>query len=414
MRPTTSLRKPTSLLPISPFSAFLVTFVTVAVIVAVPATAQSSSVFATGLLSPTKIALTPGGELLVAEGGTFTPNTGRLSVLDRDGNRRTLLDGLPSGPEPAGQPQGPSGMAFAPSGRLLFVLLAAGDVTAPGPAPGQDAPNPQGPSSPILSSVLAVRLSTPIEDLASGFTLTLDDHFEISHGRRVTLTNSEGETAGIRLVHDFRDLVRDPVTNVRRFNPFGIALDPRGRVAWVVDSSQDSLERVSLRTDRDVRVLKFDPVPNPLPFGPPLVDPLPFGPPLVDPVPTSVRLFRGGLLVSLETGFPFGQGVAAVLRVDLREGTTEEFIGGLTQALDVLPVRGRGPGTEIFVVELSLDLLSVPPAPGRLLRFTDPAGPPEILADTLAGPTSVAVDPVAGEAFVTEVFTGNVVRVTLP
>lgn len=373
-------------------------------LLATPAVAQSSSVFATGLLSPTKIALTRSGELLVAEGGTFTPNTGRISILDRDGNRRTLLDGLPSAPEPAGQPQGPSGLALAPSGRLLFVAFAAGDVTVPGAAAGQDAPNPQGPSSPILSSVLAVRLSAALEDLASGFSLSLDDHFEISHGRTVVATNTEGETAEIRLVHDFRNLVRDPVTNVRRFNPFGLALDPRGWVGWVVDSSQDSLERVSLRSGRNLRVLDFDPVPNPLPFGPPLVD----------PVPTSVRLFEGDLLVSLETGFPFAQGAASVLRVDVREGTAEAFIEDLTQALDVLPVPTRGGTTDVFVVELSLDLLSFPPAPGRLLRFRDPAGPPEVLADTLAGPTSVAVDPRSGEAFVTEVFTGNVVRVTLP
>lgn len=371
---------------------------------ATPALAQSTSVFATGLLTPTKIALTPGGELLVSEAGTFTPNTGRLSVLDRDGNRRTLLDGLPSGPEPAGQPLGPAVVAFAPSGRLLWVQIAAGDVTVAGAAPGQDAPNPLGPSSPILSSVLSVRLSGPVEDLASGFSLTLDDHFEISHGRRVALTNSEGETARIRLVHDFRDLVRDPVINVRRFNPFGLTLDPRGRVAWVVDASQDSLERVSLLTGRNLRVLEFDPVPNPLPFGPPLVD----------PVPTSVRRFRGDLLVALETGFPFAQGAASVLRVDLRAGSAEPFIEDLTQALDVLPVRARGGATDFFVVELSLDLLSSPPAPGRLLRFRDPAGPPEVLADTLIGPTSVAVDAHTAEAFVTEVFTGNVVRVTLP
>lgn len=373
-------------------------------LLATPAVAQSTSVFATGLLTPTKITFTPGGELVVSEAGTFTPGSGRLSVLDRDGNRRTLLDGLPSGPEPAGSPLGPAVVAFAPSGRLFFLEIAAGDVTVAGAAPGQDAPNPQGPSSPILSSVLTVSLSVPVEDLASGFSLTLDDHFEISHGRTLTLTNSEGETAEIRLLHDFRDLVRDPVINVRRFNPFGMAVGPLGLVAWVVDASQDSLEQVDLPTGRNLRVLEFDPVPNPLPFGPPLVD----------PVPTSVRLFEGDLLVALETGFPFAQGAASVLRVDPSEGTAEPFIEDLTQALDVLPVKTQGGGTDFYVVELSLNLLVFPPAPGRLLRFSDPAGPPLVLADTLIGPTSVAVDAQAGEAFVTEVFTGNVVRVTLP
>ena len=51
---------------------------------------QQISVFATGLKTPTKVRLTPGGNLLVAEGGTG-PNTGRLSILARNGARRALI-----------------------------------------------------------------------------------------------------------------------------------------------------------------------------------------------------------------------------------------------------------------------------------------------------------------------------------
>jgi len=52
--------------------------------------------FATGLLAPSKIIQTPRGNFIVAEGGPQVPNNGRVSIVDEDGNRRTLLDGLPS------------------------------------------------------------------------------------------------------------------------------------------------------------------------------------------------------------------------------------------------------------------------------------------------------------------------------
>src|SRR5688572_18342598 len=96
------------------------------------ASAQSatSSVFATGLKAPIKIITSPKGNLLVAEAG-MGPNTGRISILDLSGNRRTLLDGLPSGfAPPDGAPSGPSGLAFR--GRTLFVVIGSGDTVITG------------------------------------------------------------------------------------------------------------------------------------------------------------------------------------------------------------------------------------------------------------------------------------------
>ena len=55
-------------------------------------TAQSSttSVLATGLKAPTKIIVSPKGNLLVGEAGSG-PNSGRISIIDSvTGNRRTL------------------------------------------------------------------------------------------------------------------------------------------------------------------------------------------------------------------------------------------------------------------------------------------------------------------------------------
>lgn len=66
--------------------------------ISTPASAQSVSVFAGVLKAPSKLVMTPRGNLLVAEGGDG-PNKGRVSLVDRKTRaRRTVLDGLPAGP----------------------------------------------------------------------------------------------------------------------------------------------------------------------------------------------------------------------------------------------------------------------------------------------------------------------------
>ena len=116
---------------------------------------------ATGLKAPMKISLTPGGNLLVCEAGTG-PNTGRLSLVKRDGTRITVLDGLPSGLSAVGEnaPSGPSGIEQL--GDAWYLSIGAGDESLPGAAPGLEIANPN-PSSPILSSVLRLRFSASID-----------------------------------------------------------------------------------------------------------------------------------------------------------------------------------------------------------------------------------------------------------
>src|SRR6476659_10927154 len=64
-----------------------------------------------GLHAPSKIIFSTKGSLLVAEQGSGT-NNGRISLIDPDtGQRRTLLDGLPSAfAAPNNDPSGPSGL----------------------------------------------------------------------------------------------------------------------------------------------------------------------------------------------------------------------------------------------------------------------------------------------------------------
>ena len=98
---------------------------------------------ASGLRSPLGTALTNQGNLLVSETGTTAPRSGRISIIDPNGNRRTLLRGLPSGINDVGDPSGPAGIFIR--GRTLYLAIGAGDVGIAGPFPGTALENPNGP-----------------------------------------------------------------------------------------------------------------------------------------------------------------------------------------------------------------------------------------------------------------------------
>lgn len=107
-----------------------------------PATVE---VFATGLLFPRGLAFGPGGDLYVAEAGsagtTTTTDaqctqvgapigpyangpTGRISRIDRHGNRTTYAEGFPSGVNNFGDVQGVADVAWR--GGRLYALVAGG------------------------------------------------------------------------------------------------------------------------------------------------------------------------------------------------------------------------------------------------------------------------------------------------
>ena len=365
-----------------------------------PARAQTAATFVGGLKAPSKLVLTNKGNLLVAESGQG-PNTGRLSLVDRrTRQRRTILDGLPSGPTPEGGTSGPSGLAVR--GRTAYVVIGSGDAVTAGPAPGTERANPN-PSSPILSAVLAVHAPANVEELTAGFALTAADHAALKGGQRLTLSNGQGDRLTVELVADFPDYVAEPrpdfAENVRVSNPFGVAVS--GHLLYVNDASHNLVRVVGLNTGAFATFASFAPLTNPLPFGPPKID----------YVPTHVRLFGDHLLVTNLTGFPFPAGAAEVRRVDTLTGQQQAtFIPGLTTAMDVLPVDVPGGVEKFLVLELSTNMTQN--APGRLLLFDSPTSPPAVLAAPLIGGTALARDPQTGDIFVTELFTGRVMRVS--
>jgi hypothetical protein len=136
-----------------------------------------------------------------------------------------------------------------------------------------------------------------------------------------------------------------------------------------------------------------------------------FGPPTVQPVPDSIHSFGDQLLVTYLTGFPFGPGAAQVRIVDAATGQDEPFITGLTAAIDVLPVREHGHGNQFLVLEFGGAGLS---QPGKLLLFSSPDATPTVVSGCLITPTSMALNKKSGALFITEIGTGNVVRLMLP
>ncbi len=366
---------------------------------ALPALSQGPP-FVAGLHLPSKIAFTRHGNLVVAEAGTETNNTGRISLIDRaTATRRTLIDGLPSGishAEEPGSPSGPSGVAVQE--RTVYVTIGSGDVVSPGPAPGTEQANATV-ASPILVSLLSLESSVALDVVHGGFTLSASDHATLKSGEAVTLHNDAGEELVVRLVADFPDFTPEPrpdfQANVRAGNPFGVVA--QGQTLYVVDASQNLVRRVDANTGATTTLSTIGKVANPLPIGAPVID----------PVPDSIHLRGDELVVTTLTGFPFPAGSASVLRIDRGNGNAQTLIGGLTSAIDTAPL-GAGANDPLVVLEFSTNMLQG--AAGRV-RLVTPSGTSTTIAEGLPTPTSMAVDPTTREIFITHIFPGFITRI---
>jgi hypothetical protein len=353
--------------------------------------------FTGGLQLPSKIILGGKGSLIVAETGTFAPNSGRITIVDAQGNHRTLVDGLPSGLNELGEPAGTSGLYL--QGRTLYVVNGQGDATLAGPIPGTEVPNP-APSSPILSSIMALHFSDEVENTTSGFTLSLADHQALKNGDQVNLDNGQGDKIALELIADFPNYVPAFLPffppNVRHSNPYGVV--KIGENLFVSDGGMNAVFAVNIDSGSISTLTAFPPIPNPLFPG--------FGGPFIEAVPDSIRESDGQLLVTLLRGFPFLPGNASVMKVNPSTGATTELVTGLTSAIDVLPVKEKG-NTRYLTLEISTNLLAGDP--GRLQNFATAAGPGTVISNCLISPSSMVRD--KDNLYVTEIFTGRVIRI---
>src|SRR3954463_2984032 len=166
----------------------------------------------TGLRFPLGITQSSSGDFVVAESGIpGVLNSGRISIVEPDGQRRTLLDGLPSAPNDVNDPSGPSGVFMR--GRTLYVTIGQGDTVLPGPFPGALVENPT-PSSAMFSSVVAVHFSAAVEATTEGFVLTASDRNALASGLTVQAVNGAGDRAAIELLVNFPDTIAAPLPGV--------------------------------------------------------------------------------------------------------------------------------------------------------------------------------------------------------
>lgn len=372
-------------------------------LVASEAAAQTATTFVTGLKAPTKIIYDQYyGVFFVSEAGApMTTNTGRISIVSDDGTVATLIDGLPSGPAPpSNDPSGPSALWL--DGDALYIAIGNGNATLAGPAAGSEIPNPNS-ASPIFSSVLELRL--PARRRLGRFPYQIEpaDHTQLAGGATLNL-GSGNSRATLRLVANFPDYTPnfrpDVPNNVRPSNPFGLV--GVGNRLYVADAAQNNIRTINLVNGRSRVFHTFASRFNPLPIGPPLID----------PVPDSLRLFGNSLLVTFLTGFPFPSGLADVRQIDLRTGADTQLIGGLSSAIDVLPVITPGFYPTVYTLEFSTNMLAG--APGRLQRFDLPNQQTTLISNSLITPTSMARHSPSGDLLVTEIFPGRITRISIP
>lgn len=374
------------------------------------------SELASGLQVPLSIVQSEKGNLFVSETGRGA-HDGRISIVDRDGQRRSLLSGLPSGIADVGDPSGPAGIFLR--GSTLYVAIGIGDAIRFGPVPGTWVPNTNGASSPIFSSVLAIRFNDDFsERKTDGFTLSSSDQQALASGKRVKLSNGGDDKITIELVVNFPDFIANPLssllTNVRGSNPFGLAFggdrerhegdddkDRRqGDFLYVTDGGRNLVWKVDVNSGAFSMLTDFPLIPNPLAPG--------VGGPFSEAVPTGITYSGGQLLVTLFRGIPFAPGTSVVepvdpltgSHIDSLTGTAIPFIIGLKTAIKVLPIRKHG-DTDYLVLQHA----SAGPffgSPGLLLRFETSGGAPTVIANCLTRPTSMTLDEKTGTLFVTE------------
>jgi len=369
------------------------------------AAAQSPpSPFAEGLQFPQRLIFTPLGSILVSEGGTSEPNTGRVSLVNRQGNRRSLLDGLPAGPAHGIPAFGPCGMGL--DGRTLYLVIGEGDVQRP-----LGVANPDGTSSPIFSSVLRIQFSANVDAIASSFPMTPLDHWALLDGNDVYLTNGSGDRATVHLLTTFRPLLRNilaagppPGRRYRPSDPYGAFLDATNNALYIADSSAETLIKVNTVTGRSLVLTRFQSDERSTPGGPQDVD----------TVPTAVCPVGDSFLVSFLSAGPFQVGASSVRRWSPSDSTWSRLsplLGDLTMATDMICLRGgTASAPRVATVEFSTNPAN--PAPSGRVQVIAGSQRRVVMQD-LAQPTGVTQDPVSGDLFVATL-PGMIFRGPLP
>jgi hypothetical protein len=362
-------------------------FWTAALMAVIAPDASGQTLVMEGLQFPQRLIFSPGGNLLVSEGGTTQPNTARISSVSRQGTRRSLIEGLPGSPSHGIPAFGPGGMAL--DGRTLYVAIGEGDTNVGPPF----VINLEGPSSPIFHSIVQIRFSADVDAIHSAFSLAQVHHWALLDGHDVSLTNASGDRATVRLLTAFRPLVRNVIGGAGRTrvsDPYSLWLEPGGTTLYVVDSASETVMKVNTDTGRSVVLTRFQPDERPTAAGPQFVD----------NVPTAICPVDGGFLVSFLTANPYPQGGSSVRMWKPDDGAWSRpstVVNGLTMTNDMICQRTAGGMFRVITVEYSVDPANRNVPSGRIQMFE--GGGTRVLADKLLLPVSIAQDPSGGDLY---------------
>jgi hypothetical protein len=354
------------------------------------------TVIISGLATPQKMVLTPRGNLLVTE-TSLNPYSGRVTYVTRAGSRRSLIEGLPSATAARGEPVGPTAMAL--SERRLYLGIGIGDSEALTPT-GAVVHNPAGLASPLFATILQVDFSQDVDVIGGTFQMTAANAWTLSDGGILELSDGAGTTARVQVLSRFPLSEPDTMGGYLFSNIWGMALSADGRTLYVNDASTNALNAVDTATGRWRRISRFPAFPNPTPIGPPRIH----------SVPTNVRIYGDQLLVSFLSGFPFPREATQVSVVNSSTGVAEQFISGLTSAVDVL-WRSRANGQrQFFVLEFSTNQMMNPAPPGRLIRYDSWEG--QVVLSDLRAPSNLAYDAATNDLLILEL-SGRILQLRL-
>jgi DNA-binding beta-propeller fold protein YncE len=207
-----------------------------------------------------------------------------------------------------------------------------------------------------------------------------DEEFQEALGGHYSATVIRMAASGVwKVVADVLDheTEENPAGGPVDTNPFGVLAEPGGLL--VADAGGNALLSVSPNGTVETLAV-FPPLPNPLPFGPPMIE----------SVPTAVARGADGVLyVGQLTGFPFVQGLANIYRV-LPGHDPVVHCTGFKAIMDL----AFGPDGSLYVVENATNAFPPPPpfAPnsGRLSRVAPDCTTTPLL-EGLNRPTAVAV-----------------------
>lgn len=315
------------------------------------------SVIADGLDAPAGIQTDVFGNHWVAESGTGA-NDGRIIVIKRNGDKETVITGLPSFFSTATRDVRGAWRTFELPDNKVAVIIG------------------EGPS-PEFGRILIFNFRG----------------FRIGHSAPKTPADAI-KSIDITSYALSLDGVNDS-------NPYSMATDHWGNM-YVADAGANRVFKVDKRTSEISVFAVIPPSPNPLPFGPPVSD----------AVPTKIisKGFNSFYLAEL-TGFPFAPGAAKIYEIDFK-GSVTTFATGLTTITDLARDKRTG---DLYALQFGA--FGFNPFPGfaqgssKISRINSAGGNIQTVAEDFGPASGLGLDG-RGNILVTELGQGRLLQLT--